>query len=75
MLWIVLKAKGIEQQSAYAQALAVSNPHLGSYLTNLNGANATMGGYISSLFKAKLSTIGLTVASTALNMAIGAVVV
>jgi len=65
-----MQSKGVEQQNAYAQAIGTGNTHLGQYLTNLNGAQATMGGYISSLFKAKVATIGLQAASIALNMAL-----
>ena len=46
---------------------------LGSYLTSLNGANAGLGGYIKSLGIAKLKTIALSIATTALNMVIGAI--
>ena len=43
---------------------------MANYLANLNGANATFGGYIKHLAKAKISTIGLQIATTALNAAI-----
>lgn len=46
---------------------------LGNYLTSLNGANAGLGGYIKSLGIAKLKTIALSIATTALNMVIGAI--
>lgn len=46
---------------------------LGNYLTSLNGANAGLGGYIKSLGVAKLKTIALSIATTALNMVIGAI--
>ena len=45
---------------------------LGNYLTSLNGANAGLGGYIKSLGIAKLKTTALSIATTALNMVIGA---
>jgi len=46
---------------------------LGNYLTSLNGANAGLGGYIKSLGIAKLKTTALSIATTALNMIIGAI--
>lgn len=46
---------------------------LSNYLTSLNGANAGLGGYIKSLGIAKLKTIALSIATTALNMVIGAI--
>lgn len=46
---------------------------LGNYLTSLNGANAGLGGYIKSLGIAKLKTIALSIATTTLNMVIGAI--
>ena len=46
---------------------------LGNYLTSINGANAGLGGYIKSLGIAKLKTIALSIATTALNMVIGAI--
>lgn len=46
---------------------------LGNYLTSLNGANAGLGGYIKSLGIAKLKTIALSIATTSLNMVIGAI--
>ena len=46
---------------------------LGNYLTSLNGANAGLGGYIKSLGIAKLKTTALSIATTALNIVIGAI--
>ena len=46
---------------------------LGNYLTSLNGANAGLGGYIKSLGISKLKTIALSIATTTLNMVIGAI--
>lgn len=65
-----MQAQGTDQQNAYAQAIGTGNAHLGNYLTNLNGGTATMRGYIGSLVKAKVATIGLQAASMALNMAL-----
>lgn len=59
-----------KHQTAYVNAISQQNESLGKYLTGLNGAKASMGGYIGSLISAKAATIGLQVASTALNMAL-----
>lgn len=69
-------------QAEFVQAVSSTNPVMGSYLSNLNGARGSMTGYATSLIGATAKTIGLTVASTALNavltmgigMAIGAVI-
>lgn len=57
-------------QNAYVQAVGKQNTSLGNYLAGLNGAKASMGGYIKSLVAAKAASIGLQVASVALNTAI-----
>lgn len=69
-------------QAEFAQAVSSTNPVMGSYLSSLNGARGTMTGYAASLVGATAKTVGLTIASTALNavltmgigVAIGAVV-
>ncbi len=63
-------SKSTQLQNAYIQAVGNQNHSLGNYLAGLNGAKASMGGYIKSLVGAKAATIGLQVASTALNAAI-----
>lgn len=55
-------------QNAYIKSVGGQNQALGNYLARLNGAKASMGGYIASLAKAKLATIGLRVATLALNV-------
>lgn len=57
-------------QNAYIKSVGTQNQALGNYLAGLKGAPATFGGYIASLTKAKLATIGLHAASIALNMAL-----
>lgn len=54
-------------QAQFAEAVGTSNPVMGSYLSGLNGAQASMGGYATSLIGATAKTVALTVASTALN--------
>lgn len=54
----------------FNKSVKESNGNLGAYLSSLNGAKASMSGYIKSLVSAKLSTIALSVASAALNAAI-----
>lgn len=65
-------------QTEIAEAVGNTNSVMGSYLSGLNGANATMGGYAKALVGATAKTVGLTVASTALNavltMGIGAAI-
>lgn len=63
-----MSAQGISQQKSYAEAIGTSNFKLGNYLTNLNGSKASMSGYAKTLIGATAKTIGLTAASTALNM-------
>ena len=63
-------SKSTQLQNAYILAVGKQNSSLGNYLAGLNGAKASMGGYIKSLISAKAATIGLQVASFALNAAI-----
>lgn len=63
-------SKSTQLQTAYIKAVGNQNHALGNYLAGLNGANASMGGYIKSLIGAKAATIGLQVASVALNATI-----
>ena len=63
-------SKSTQLQNAYVQAVGKQNTSLGNYLAGLNGAKASMGGYIKSLVAAKAASIGLQVASVALNTAI-----
>ena len=63
-------SKSTQLQNAYVQAVGKQNTSLGNYLAGLNGAKASMGGYIKSLVAAKAASIGLQVASVALNTAL-----
>lgn len=62
--------KSTQLQNAYVQAVGKQNVTLGNYLAGLNGAKASMGGYVKSLVAAKAASIGLQVASVALNATI-----
>lgn len=57
-------------QADFVQTVGTSNQVMGKYLSGLNGASAGMGGYTKALIGAKLQTIGLQVASMALNAVI-----
>ncbi len=54
----------------FNKSVKESNGSLGTYLSSLNGAKASMVGYIGSLVSAKFKTVALSVASAALNAAI-----
>lgn len=68
-----LLKSSVKEGNAFAEVVASHNMKLGNYLTSLNGANAGLGGYIKSLGIAKLKTIALSIATTSLNMVIGAI--
>ena len=55
----------------FRQSVGESNSVLGNYLGTVGVGNATMRGYIGSLVSAKVATIGLRIATTALNAVIG----
>lgn len=57
-------------QQDFISAVGGGNSALGKYLSGLNGAKATMGGYITSLVGAKVATIGLEIATMAMNAAL-----
>lgn len=57
-------------QSQFIGAIRQSNAGLANYLSGLNGANGSLGGYIGSLVRAKVATIAMQTATMALNMAI-----
>lgn len=59
-----------KEQQNFATAMALTNTKLGSYLTGLNGAKASLSGYGISLMASTAKTIGLTIATTALNAAL-----
>ena len=65
-----LSSQSASFQEKYSQAMANSSTSLGKYLSGLNGAKASFGGYVKSLIGAKAATIGLQIATTALNAAI-----
>lgn len=54
----------------FANAVGKSNAGLGNYLSGLNGAQASMSGYITSIASATLKTVALQAATIALNAAI-----
>ena len=58
-------------QEQFIQSVSKSNHNLGYYLTNLQGGEATMHGYVGTLISAKLATIGLRISTMALNAVIG----
>lgn len=58
-----------KEQQEFATAVGLTNNKLGSYLIGLNGSNASLRGYGVSLVASTAKTIGLTVATTALNAA------
>ncbi len=64
-----LTITGTSEQNMFAMAVSTTNGKLGSYLTSLNGAKATLGGYTVSLFSATAKTIALKAATLALNTA------
>lgn len=65
-----LSSSSAGEQSEFANAIGVTNAKLSNYLVGLNGANASMGGYILSLIGATVKTIALKFATIALNSAI-----
>ena len=56
-------------RKAYAQAVGNVNANLGKQMTNLNGANASIGTYAKSIASATLKTVSLNAATLALNAA------
>ena len=65
-----LSTVGAKEQNTFATAVSTTNGKLGTYLTGLNGAKASLSGYGISLIASTAKTIGLTVATTALNTAL-----
>lgn len=57
-------------QEQFTAAISKSNPALAKYLSGLNGAKGSLGGYIASLISSKVATIALQAATMALNMAL-----
>lgn len=58
------------KQEDFATAVGLTNVNLGNYLSGLNGANGSLIGYGVSLATSTAKTIGLTLATTALNAAL-----
>lgn len=65
-----LGAVSQKEQQNFATAVALTNTKLGSYLTGLNGAKASLSGYGILLIASTAKTVGLTIATTALNAAL-----
>lgn len=65
-----LSASGAKEQNIFANAVSVTNGKLGTYLTGLNGAKASLGGYVISLVGATVKTVALKAATIALNSAL-----
>ncbi|MCM1009161.1 MAG: hypothetical protein NC485_14830, partial [Ruminococcus flavefaciens] len=66
-------AKTDGSQAAITNAIMQSNSSLGKYITNLNGAQSSVKGYISSLARMKATAIGVNIAFSALNAGLIAV--
>lgn len=60
---------GLEQKD-FIKSVSQSNPVLGKYLSNVETGKAKMSGYVGSLIAGKAATIGLQLATTALNAVI-----
>lgn len=54
----------------FSASISATNKNLGSYLSGLKGADASLGGYMGSLALASIKTIGLKVATIGLNTAL-----
>ncbi|WP_321002288.1 phage tail tape measure protein [Eisenbergiella porci] len=59
-------------QKKYNDALQNGTSSLTQYISSLKGANASIGGYIKYLINAKISTVALETATTAMKMALSA---
>lgn len=62
---------GTERQNAFMQEISLSNPSMYTYLNSLNGAEASMRGYATATAATTAKTIGLRVATLALNAVVG----
>lgn len=63
------KKVGMTQQ-VFASTIQKTNPAMGEYLSGLNGAKASMTGYIASAVGGKLATIAFEASVLALNAAL-----
>ena len=66
-------AKTDGSQAAITNAIMQSNSSLGKYITNLNGAQGSIKGYISSLARMKATAISVNIAFSALNAGLVAI--
>ena len=57
-------------QMQFCNSMKSSNTAFGRYIAGLNGAKASMGGYVGSLVGAKVATAAMRVATLALNTAL-----
>lgn len=55
--------KGADVQARYANYVSGSIPSFAKYASSLKGANASMGGYIASLGKGAIASVGMNVAT------------
>lgn len=62
--------KSGQTQSKFASAIFTFNPQLGSYLSGLDGAKASLAGYGAQLTASTVKTFALKVATLALNDAL-----
>ena len=62
--------KSGQTQSKFASAISTLNPQLGSYLSGLDGAEASLAGYGAQLAFATVKTFALQAATLALNAAL-----
>ena len=60
-------SESTDLQKSHIDVVTQQNSSLGNYLSGLNGAEASLGGYAKSLVKSKIASIGLQAASIALN--------
>jgi hypothetical protein len=65
-----LQNKSQSFQTQYNRALQNSTGYVGSYLRSLNGAEASLSGYVKYLITTKSSTIALTIATAAMKTAL-----
>ena len=63
-------AKSKDLQKDYANSISSFNPVMGNYLSGLKNGEASLGGYVVKLVGAKVATIGLQIATTAMNAAL-----
>lgn len=65
-----IASTGTANQTAFSKAVSATNTKLATYLAGLNGAKASIGGYVLSLAGATLKTISLRFVTIALNSVI-----